>query len=161
MRFSRVTILAALLSFIALAMHGQDKPAAPGCHYFGHSPCGGTDKAICAPQQRYFSQQCQNGQVNNSCVDDNYCASTSKGRVVIWGFWKSNIYKIDQHGDTLYITGGSAGAGSGSFTGPMTIEVTWPGNLKYKGTISLNPQTHVPNTITWDHPAGNVWTRPF
>jgi hypothetical protein len=135
-------------------------PPQPGCHYIGNTSCGDPIRA-CAPHQRYFTQQCDDGRVLHGVGVDTYCASTSKGRFFIGGGgWKSNGYTINQTGDTFSITGGGAGPANGSFTGANTIIVTWPQvHATFHATVN-GPINHA-NYILFDHPGStNIWTRP-
>ena len=143
------------------ARRGQQgwPPPNPGCHYIGHSACGGDDHGQCAAQERHMSQQCDNGQVINGCRTDDYCAKTSKGRVNISGTWAGGRYQIQQHGDSLYITGGGSGPANGAFTGPRAINITWPQtHMTYNASINGNGP-HDATRITWDHPPNNIWNR--
>ena len=139
-------------------------PPMPGCHYTGSSACGGTDRGQCAPHQRFLSQQCEdNGQVINACAADTSCESTNKGRANLTGAW-SGGYSFAQSGDSLNVTGGQAGPGSGRFIGPYQIQITWP-----QTHVTLIAQVNVPKANTpaninnradrlnWNN--NTVWTR--
>jgi hypothetical protein len=146
-------LLALILFFAALPTLAQD----PGCTFIGNSACGGDDHGQCAPQERFYSERCSNGSVQNRCFADTYCASVTKGRTNLTGTWGGG-YTIMQHADSLYITGGGSGPATGSFTGPYTIIVTWAQvRATYRGTTS--PASRVGTVIQWDHPAGNIWRR--
>jgi hypothetical protein len=142
---------------IATAQEGWPPPS-PGCHYIGNSACGGDDHGQCAPQERFFSQQCNDGRVINACGVDTHCKSTSRGRFHIGGGWRNGTYQIHQTGDTFTISGGSAGPANGSFVGANTITVTWPqAHATFQGVVSGNGTEA--NLIRWDHPPNNVWGR--
>jgi hypothetical protein len=160
-----VVVVSAVLSFLFVrgtVKAGQNgwPPPNPGCHYIGNSACGGDDKGQCTPQERFMSQQCNNGQTIHDCRADDYCGKTSKGRVNITGVWQGGGYQILQHGDSFSIIGGAAGPAQGAFTGPRTITVTWPqAHATFNGVIG-GTDPHHPVTIQWDHPANNIWRRP-
>lgn len=129
-----------------------------GCQFTGNSACGGDDHGQCAPHERFYSERCSNGSVQNKCFVESYCASVSKGRVNITGAWNGGAYQIMQHGDSLSITGGAAGPAQGTFT-PRTINVTWPqAHATYNGVIG-GSGPHDARRIQWDHPANNIWHR--
>lgn len=150
------TLVTVVFSIATMPAKAQN----PGCHFIGNSACGGSQNNKCAPHERYYSQQCANGQVVNSCIIDNYCGSVNKGRVNIDGSWRAGGYHIAQNGDSLYITGGAAGPASGQFTSGQTISVTWPQAKKtFVGTVVFNPATNVGVKIQWNDSPSNYWTR--
>jgi hypothetical protein len=146
-------ICSALYTFVAVMVPPLGSAQDPGCTFTGNSACGGTDRGQCAPHERFYSEQCAGGAVRNKCFVDNYCASVNKGRINIGGAWRGGAYIIRQLGDTLNITGGSAGPATGQFVGPYTIKVAW-GAAQFTGVVATNG-----SQITWDHPANNFWRR--
>ena len=139
-------------AFVA-TLQAQD----PGCHFTGNSACGGDSRVPCAPHERLYAEQCLNGPAQSKCFVDNYCASINRGRVNIGGQAWSGGYSFKQLGDSLTVTGGSAGPGSGRFIGPYTISISWSGASAYTGRISV--QNNVANRIQWDRPPLGTWTR--
>jgi hypothetical protein len=57
----------------------------PGCTFKGHSSYGGDNRGQCAPQERFYSEQCSGGIIRNACLVDNYCASVTRGRTNLTG----------------------------------------------------------------------------
>src|SRR6266849_10984203 len=125
----------------------------PGCQFTGNSACGGDNRGQCAPHERLYAEQCSSGPAQSKCFVDNYCASINRGRVNIGGRPWSGGYIFRQLGDSLTVTGGSAGPGSGRFIGPYLISITWNGTPAYTGTISV--QNNIANQIQWDRPPLN------
>jgi hypothetical protein len=132
-----------------------------GCQFTGNSACGGDDSGQCAPHERFYSEKCSNGSIQNKCFVDDYCAKVNKGRSSLAGRAWSGGYVFQQHGDALYVTGGNAGAGSGQFVSDVLIQITWPGVLTYTGHVDTAPapDDDFGVTIYWDRPNGNIWKR--
>jgi hypothetical protein len=132
----------------------------PGCNFIGHSACGGTDAGQCISDERFYTEQCSNGQVNHKCFIDDHCAQTSKGRVYIGGTWQQGQDVIHQQGDNFTITGGSFGTATGHFTGPNTIDAAWPvANGAFSATVASDANRRG-TQINWNRPPGNIWRRP-
>lgn len=155
-----LTILAiALICFdpkaIGSAAQPQSQQPRAGCHWIGSSACGGDDHGQCKPHEKYCGAQCNDGTTYNVCVEDDYCASVNKGRANIAGAW-SGGYVFRQLGDSLSVTGGSAGPGNGAFVSAYQIRITWPqAHAAYIGTVSeLNG---VARRISWNN--NTTWSR--
>jgi hypothetical protein len=145
-------VVCAAAAFMA-TLQAQD----PGCQFTGNSACGGDNRVQCAPHERLYAEQCTNGPAQTKCFVDNYCASLNRGRINVGGRAWSGGYSFKQSGDSLTVTGGSAGPGYGRFIGPYVISITWNGAAAYTGRISV--QDNVANRIQWDRPPLNTWTR--
>ena len=142
---------------IAAAFMTPLKAQDPGCQFTGNSACGGDNRGQCAPHERFYAEQCTNGPAQTKCFGDSYCASINKGRTNIGGRAWPGGYTFRQLGDSLTVTGGSAGQGTGRFIGPYMISVTWSGSPSYTGRISV--ENSVANKIQWDRPPLGTWTR--
>jgi hypothetical protein len=140
-------------AMFVVTLRAQD----PGCQFTGNSACGGDNRVQCAPHERLYSEQCSSGPAQIKCFVDSYCASINKGRTNIAGQAWSGGYSFKQSGDSLTVTGGTAGPGSGRFIGPLVISISWGGGSAYTGRISL--QNNVANRIQWDRPPLGTWTR--
>jgi hypothetical protein len=152
---TRKVVLVVSCVFLVLAAALEVRAQDAGCQFTGNSACGGDDRGQCAPHERFYSEKCSNGSIQNKCFVDNYCASVNKGRINIAGSWQGNVFR--QLGDSLSVTYPGKSVGNGQFIGPYTITITWPGVPAYRGTISVqNGRAYL---ITWDRPAGNVWRR--
>jgi hypothetical protein len=140
-------------AMFVVTLRAQD----PGCQFTGNSACGGDNRVQCAPHERLYSEQCSSGSAQIKCFVESYCASINKGRTNIAGQAWSGGYSFKQSGDSLTVTGGTAGPGSGRFIGPLVISISWGGGSSFTGRISL--QNNVPNRIQWDRPPLGTWTR--
>lgn len=147
----------ALVVFCTVAFVATLQAQDPGCQFTGNSACGGDSRVQCAPHERLYAEQCSNGPAQSKCFVDNYCASINRGRTNIAGQAWSGGYSFKQLGDSLTVTGGSAGPGRGRFIGPYVISISWGGGSACTGRISL--QNNVANRIQWDRPPLGTWTR--
>ena len=147
----------ALVVFCTAAFMATLQAQDPGCQFTGNSACGGDSRGQCAPHERLYAEQCSTGPAQSKCFADSYCASINRGRINIAGHEWSGGYSFRQLGDSLAVTGGSAGPGSGRFIGPYVISITWNGASAYTGRISV--QNNVANRIQWDRPPLDTWTR--
>ena len=147
----------ALVIVYTVALVASVQAQDPGCQFTGNSACGGDSRVQCAPHERLYAEQCSNGPAQSKCFIDHYCASINRGRTNIGGQMWSGGYSFRQNGDSLTVTGGSLGPGTGRFIGPYVISITWSGTSAYTGRISL--QNNVANRIQWDRPPLGTWTR--
>ncbi len=147
-----------LIAFcIAVAFTAVMQAQDPGCQFTGNSACGGDNRQQCAPHERLFTEQCSNGTAQSKCSADNYCTSINRGRINIGGRAWSGGYSFKQQGDSLTVSGGSGGTGSGRFIGPFLISISWSGTPAYTGRISV--RNNVASEIQWDRPPLGTWTR--
>ena len=159
-RLKRIALLTfCTTAFFVTSLRAQD----PGCQFTGNSACGGDNRGQCAPHERFYAEQCTNGPAQTKCFADKYCTSINKGRVNIAGAAWLGGYTFKQLGDSLTVTGGTAGQGSGRFIGPYTISISWGGTSAYTGTIKVEndvaKQIQWDRPIPWDRPPTNRWTR--
>ena len=150
--------LAGLCAIFIFAAAMQAAAQDPGCQFIGNTSCGGDDHNQSAPHERFYAEQCSNGTVQHRCFAENQCAAVNKGRVniAVGPAWTGG-YVFRQAGDSLWVRGTTEGEGTGVFTGPFTIEITWKGGQAYSGTVRVKDGRAY--RIEWNRPPGNHWDR--